>query len=174
MEVLEAIYTRRSVRRYTDEPVADDQVRTLLRAALSAPSAANRRPVHFVVVRDRQLREAFAAFHPYAKMLPGAQLGILVCGDADCSAHFWQQDASAAMENLLLAAHGLGLGAVWMGIYPDQARTAQTAELFGLPDHILPLGMVAVGRPAEAPAAPDRYEAERVHLDRWGTPWQEV
>ncbi|MGI6199914.1 MAG: nitroreductase family protein [Christensenellales bacterium] len=174
MEVLEGIYTRRSVRRYTDAPIADSQVRALIRAALSAPSAANRRPVHFIVVRDRQAREAFATFHPYAKMLPGAQLGVLVCGDTQASAHFWQQDASAAMENLLLAAHGMGLGAVWMGIYPDQTRAAQTAELFGLPAHILPLGMAAVGVPAALPDAPDRYEADRVHLDRWGTPWQEA
>lgn len=169
MDALEAIMTRRSIRKYTDEPVTDEEVQTLLKAAMAAPSAANKQPWHFVVVRDRALREAFTKFHPHSAMLPDAALGILVCGDTklELPTGYWVQDCSAATQNLLLAAHALGLGAVWLGITPRDDRVAETKALFGLPDHVIPLGMIAIGRPAEEKEPADRFQPDRVHYDKW-------
>ncbi len=169
MDAMQAIMTRRSIRKYTGEAVTDEQVETLLRAAMAAPSAANKQPWHFVVVRDQELREAFTEFHPHAAMLKEASVGVLVCGDTELGLEggYWVQDCSAALENLLLAANALGLGAVWLGIMPRAERVTQARALFGLPDHVVPLGMVSVGHPAEAKEPADRYQAERVHQERW-------
>ncbi|MGQ9730451.1 MAG: nitroreductase family protein [Candidatus Zipacnadales bacterium] len=169
MEALECIMTRRSIRQYTNEPVTDEQVETLLRAAMAAPSAGNKQPWHFVVVRDQALREAFTNFHPYARMLPSAPLGILICGDTELElgGGYWLQDCSAATENLLLAANAIGLGGVWLGITPRPELVEKTKELFGLPAHVIPLGMVAIGRAAEKKTPEDRYRPDRVHHDRW-------
>jgi nitroreductase len=169
MDALACIMTRRSIRKYTDGPVTDDQVETLLKAAMAAPSAANKQPWHFVVVRDQALREAFAGFHPHAQMLPEAPVGVLICGDTELELGdgYWLQDCSAATENLLLAAHAIGLGAVWLGITPRADRVAQTRTLFGLPDNVIPLGMISVGHPAEEKEPGNRCQAERVHWDRW-------
>ena len=114
------VLTRRSIRKYTEEPVADEQVELLLRAAMAAPSAGNQQPWHFVVVRDRERLQAVTVAHPYASMLPGASLAILVCGDTGPKKwpEFWEQDCSAATENLLIEAERLGLGAVWLGVHP--------------------------------------------------------
>ena len=132
MDAIKCIMTRRSIRQYTDEPVDGEVVEKILRAAMAAPSAANCQPWQFVVVRDQAKREAFAEFHPYGKMLASAPIGILVCGDTELELAdgYWIQDCSAATENLLLAAHALGLGAVWLGITPREDRTAETRELF--------------------------------------------
>jgi nitroreductase len=169
MDAIEAILMRRSIRRYTDAPVTDEEVETLLRAAMAAPSAANKQPWHFVVVRDQGQRDAFAEFHPYAGMLREAQVGVLVCGDTELELGdgYWIQDCSAATENLLIAAHAIGLGAVWCGITPRADRVAQTQALFGLPGNVIPLGMICVGHPAEEKGPGERYQAERVHQDRW-------
>jgi nitroreductase len=169
METVEAILTRRSIRKYTDQPVPDELVAGLLRAAMAAPSAGNQQPWHFIVARDRALLEGIAAFHPYGGMAPQAQLAIVVCGDLHLEQRpgFWVQDCAAATENLLLAAHSLGLGAVWLGIHPRPERVEATQRLFELPDHIVPLSIVPVGYPAEHPGPVDRYDPRRVHHDRW-------
>lgn len=169
MDTLQAIFTRRSIRAYTGEAITDEQLRTLLRAGFSAPTAMNKRPWHFVVLRDPQTLQQITTFHPYSKMLPSAGCGILVCGDQNLSGseYFLAEDCSAAMENMLLAAHAMGLGAVWMGVFPRDERMAPLRELTGLPDHVLPIGLMAVGVPAETREAPDRYEDAKVHLERW-------
>ena len=169
MDAIQAILTRRSIREYTDEPVTDEQVETMLKAAMAAPSAANKQPWHFIVVRDQALREAFTQFHPHSAMLREAPVGILVCGDTELELGdgYWVQDCSAATENLLIAANAIGLGAVWLGITPRADRVAQTKALFGLPDNVIPLGMISVGHPAEEKEPGDRYQAQRVRQDRW-------
>ncbi len=166
---MDPVMARRSIRKYTDEPVNDDEVRKLLDAAMAAPSAGNQQPWHFVVVRDRELREKVPEVHPYAPMVPEAPVAILVCGDPTLEKHkgFWVQDCSAAVENLLVEAAGLGLGTVWLGIHPVEERVADFRRLFGLPDHVVPLALVAVGRPAEKKPPADRYDESRVHHDRW-------
>jgi nitroreductase len=174
MDALRAILTRRSIRKYTDKQVSDETVLMLLKAAMSAPSSKNLQPWYFVVIRNRELLAKVPEFHPYADMLPQAALGILICGDAQKSAQeVWVQDCSAATQNLLLAAHALGLGAVWLGVYPRQERVRGMRQLVNLPQHIHPLALVAIGYPAEQkPPASERFSLDKVFLDRWGVPYQ--
>ncbi len=170
MDSLDGIAGRRSVRRFGQEPVDDETVEKLLRAAMAAPSAGNQQPWRFVVVRDREVLRRLADASPYASMLPTAPVAIVVCGEPAVEKHvgFWVQDCSAATENLLLAAHALGLGAVWLGYYPVHERIAGASEALGLPDGIVPLCVVPVGHPKEEEKpAVDRYDATFVHRDRW-------
>jgi nitroreductase len=168
---LDPIFSRRSVRRYTEQPVSDEQVQDLLEAAMAAPSACARDPWEFIVLRDADLRAKVASFLPNGPMLAQAPLGFVVCGDLE-RAHagelsFLLQDCSAAIENLLLAARALGLGGVWLGVHPRQDRIDSLRSLFGLPANILPVGGIAVGHPAETPAPRTRYNADRVHVNGW-------
>lgn len=167
---LSLILQRRSIRRYLDRPIEEDKVELLLRAAMAAPSAGNRQPWHFVVITKRETMERMVDVHPYARMLREAPLCIAVCGEPDASAggSYWVQDCSAAMENLLLAAVGLDLGAVWLGVHTSSEREQRISELLGLPGEIRPLGLAAVGYPAEEKPAHDRYSAEKVHRERFG------
>ena len=169
MNVSDAILTRRSIRKFTDEPVTEAQATALLTAAMAAPSAGNQQPWQFVVVRDKAMLEAVARINPYAVMAPKAPLGILVCGDtrAEKYAGYWVIDCAAAVQNLLLAAHGMGLGAVWTGIHPTQDRVEGFAKLFGAPAGVIPHSFIPVGHPAEEKQREDRYRPERVHRDRF-------
>ena len=170
MEAIDAIMTRRSVRRFSDEPVDDATVTALLRAAMQAPSAANEQPWQFVVIDDRAALDAIPTFSPYASWARGAPLGILVCADTRNLPFpgFWIQDCSAAIENLLLAAHALGLGGVWTGVYPLEDRVAGFARHCRLPDGVVPVGFIVLGHPAEHPAAQDRFRGDLVHRNAWG------
>ena len=169
MEAIEAILSRRSIRRYTRQPVPDATVRQLLRAAMSAPSAGNAQPWQFVVITDRRLLDEIPTFHPYADMVKEASVAIVVCGDLRLEKYkgYWVQDCSAASENLLLAAHALGLGAVWVGVYPTEERVGRMQTLLGLPRHVTPLCLIPVGYPAERIERSERYEASRVHRNGW-------
>ncbi|MGD0057354.1 MAG: nitroreductase family protein [Methanomassiliicoccales archaeon] len=166
---MEAILSRRSVRKYTSEPVSEDAVKELLRAAMSAPSAGNERPWHFVVIRDRKTMGEIQKFHPFARMLDEAPVAILVCGDQNLEKHggFWVQDCSAATENILIAAQSMGLGAVWLGLYPIRERVEGIQRLVGIPENVTPLSLVSIGHPAEKRAASDRYDESRVHKETW-------
>jgi nitroreductase len=169
MEALEAIFTRRSIRAYTPEPIPRATVETLLRAAMSAPSAGNQQPWQFLVIDDRATLDRLPAIHPHAEMTRQAALAIVVCGDLHLEKHagYWVQDCSAAAENLLLAAHALGLGAVWTGIHPVEQRVAAFRTFFGMPAHLVPLCLIPIGRPAESAGPVDRFRADRVHTNRW-------
>jgi nitroreductase len=169
MDVIKAILTRRSIRRYTSEPVTEAEVEKLLAAAMAAPSAGNQQPWHFVVIRERDTLNAVPEFHPHAGMLREASVAILVCGDVTLQKHegYWVQDCSAATQNLLLAAHALGLGAVWLGIHPRPEREEGIRKLLGLPTNVVPLALISVGRPAEEKEPAGRYDSERVHRERW-------
>jgi nitroreductase len=169
MDALQALHTRRSIRHYRNEPVPDDLIQQLLSAAMMAPSARNAQPWHFVVLTDPALLQAAAQINPNAWMTAQAPVGILVCADLhlELSPGYWPVDCAAAVENLLLAAHALGLGAVWTGIYPRQERIDGFRRLLSLPEAIMPHSLVPLGYPAEQPASHDRYRADRVHRDRW-------
>jgi nitroreductase len=169
MDALETIRTRRSVRKYQDRPVSEELVRTLLEAAMSAPSARNGRPWQFVVIDDRRMLSEVARINPNAQMAMYAPLAILVCGDLrnETSPGYWVVDCAAATENILLAAHASGLGAVWTGVYPRQDRIDGLRRLVALPNDITPHSLVVLGYPAEQPAICDRYQPERVHRNRW-------
>lgn len=167
MELLEAIRTRRSVRSYKDRPIPEDLLERILTAAMSAPSAGNAQPWQFIVVSRPELREAVPAFSPYAGMIRQAPLGILVCGDLSLEKYpgYWVQDCSAATQNLLLAAHDLGLGAVWTGVHPMTDRVEGFRGLLKLPRNIMPLAFVVLGWPDKTPAPENRFKPERVHRD---------
>jgi len=169
MDALEAIHTRRSIREYEDRPVPDELVREIIAAAMSAPSAGNSRPWQFVAITDRDLLGRIPQIHPYAAMAARAPLAVLICGDLSLEQYpgNWIADCSAATQNLLLAAHAEGLGAVWTGVYPDQARVENFRKLLDLPEHIVPLALVPVGYPTHQPGRQDRYEEEKIHFDRW-------
>ncbi|MGQ9458443.1 MAG: nitroreductase family protein [Anaerolineae bacterium] len=165
--MLDTIFARRSIRKYTREPVTEEQVRNLLEAAMAAPSANNSQPWHFVVVQDREQLRRLAEAHPYGKMQAEAALSIAVCADPALSPRYWVQDCSAATENLLLAATSLGLGGVWLGVYPNQDRVAQVKEVLGIPEGIEVLCLVAIGHPAEKKPPRTQFNSQRVHRDRW-------
>jgi len=169
MDALEAIHTRRSIRRYEDRPVPEGLVEKLLAAAMAAPSARNAQPWHFVVIDDRSLLEEIGRAHPNAEMAARAPLGILVCGDLrlELSEGYWPVDCAAAAENLLLAAHASGLGAVWTGVYPRQQRMDDHRRWHGLPEPVMAHSLVLVGYPAQQRAPEDRYRPDRVHRNRW-------
>ncbi len=169
MDILTAIHSRRSVRAFTGDPVSEDDIRVLLEAAMIAPSAGNARPWSFVVIDDKALLGRAPEINPYAGMAPQAPLGILVCGDISRERYpgYWVQDCSAAIQNILLAAVGLGLGAVWTGIYPMQDRVAGFRDLCRLPENIFPLGLVVIGHPKTEQNPQNRFEADKVHRNRW-------
>jgi len=166
-ELIQTIFARRSIRRYTAEPVSEADIKTLLEAAMAAPSASNRKPWQFVVVTARQTLDALAEAHPHGKMLFEATSCIAVCGDLTTFERFWVQDCSAATENLLLAATALGLGAVWLGVYPREDRVAAVRQVLGLPETITPLNLVSIGHPAEEKEPRTQYNEARVHRERW-------
>lgn len=169
MDALEAILSRRSIRRYTGEPVPEPAIETLLAAAMSAPSSKNRQPWQFVVITERSLLREVPSFHPYAKMVPDAPAAILVCGDLERDEHgFWVQDCSAATQNILLAAHAEGLGAVWLGIHPLRERVEGFRRLVELPEHVIPFSLVPFGFPAVRKPRADRFDRSRIHRNRWG------
>ena len=165
-ERLNMIFARRSIRAYTPEPVGDAGIRSLLEAGMAAPSASNRKPWHFVAVTDRATLNALAEGHPFGKMLAHAPLAIAVCGDPDIST-WWVQDCSAATENILVAAAGLGLGGVWLGVHGAPAREEAVRRTLGVPDRIGVLSLLSIGHPAEHKEPRTQYEEKRVHRDRW-------
>jgi nitroreductase len=163
------ILARRSVRRYTAQDVEEKDVRKLLEAGMSAPSAGNERPWHFVVIKDRRTLEGVMDFHPYAKMLKECAGAILVCGDPSLEKYpgFWVQDCSAATENILVMAVQIGLGAVWLGIYPIEERVKGLQKLIGVPEGVVPFSLIPFGHPDEERKIIDRYEEDRVHREKW-------
>lgn len=169
MDAMDAIFCRRSIRKYTPQPVPDSVVTELLRAAMAAPSASNQQPWQFVVITDRALLDKIPTVHAHAQMCKDAPLAILVCMDSHLEKHegMGVQDLSASSENVLIAACALGLGAVWLGVYPREDRVSGLRSLLGLPEHVIPFSLIAIGYPGEQKPRAERYDPERVHLNRW-------
>jgi nitroreductase len=169
MEAMEAILGRRSIRKYSDKPVTDAELKRLLEAGMAAPSGHNRQPWHFVVVRDRATLLEIPKFHNYSKMLEQAALAIIVCGDSelDGGTGFWVQDCSAATQNILLAAKAIGLGAVWLGVYPNENLVKGVKGLLHIPDKIQPLCIISIGHPMEEKPPANRYIQDRIHAGSW-------
>lgn len=169
MDISEAILTRKSVRKYKDKPVKDEVVTQLLQAAMAAPSAANEQPWQFIVIRDHRILDQVPNFHPHSHMVKQAAVAILVCEDPSLEVYTGRGplDCANATENMLLAAHALGLGAVWVGIYPVEERITGIRKLLGIPANVIPISLVSIGYPDEKPAVEDRFKPERVHYERW-------
>lgn len=174
MEAIEAILTRRSIRKYTDRPISDEDMTTLLRAGMSAPSCTDCRDWAFLVVRDKATLEALAENNGSAAwMLPGAAAAIVVCGDlsrayADCP-DYWVIDAANASENILVAANALGIGSVFLGTYPELDLVEGLRRLLQLPGEIVPFAILSLGYPAapERAREKDNFEPERIHYETW-------
>jgi nitroreductase len=173
MDVLKIdnLFARRSIRAFTAEPVTPAQVGMLLKAAMAAPSAANRKPWHFVAVTDAGVLTKLAEAHPYAQMVLQSPLAIVPCGEPALSIperqDYWIQDLAAATENILLAATGMGLGAVWCGVHPVPERVRDLRDILGIPEGVVPFALIAVGHPAEAREPRTQFDPGRVHRDRW-------
>jgi nitroreductase len=170
MTVLETILTRRSIRKYIQKDVPKELVEILLEAAMHAPSANNSQSWEFVVINDRKLLDQLAVVHPYAKMLKYAPMAVMVCGNKSIEERegYLSQNCSAATQNLMLAAHSLGLGSVWLGVYPKTERVDPIHQLMKLPEHILPISLVAVGWPDEVRPKPERFDRKKIHYnDSW-------
>lgn len=168
--ILESIRTRRSIRKFTREKVSKEHLRCILESAMFAPSAVNKQPWNFIVIDERQTLDAIPAIHSAAAMAAEAPLAILVCGNRDQAykPEFMDQDCSAAIMNILHAAHGLGLGAVWCGVHPSRERSEGLSELLHIPKHISPFGLVVIGHPASSPTQPERWNPAMVYSNRWG------
>jgi len=169
METIEAIMTRRSIRKFKNKSVEEKDIMTLLEAAMNAPSAGNQQAWEFIVVTKKDVLEKISQAHPYAEMLKTAPLAIAVCGNIEAEKHsgFWVQDCSAAVQNILLAAHSMGLGAVWLGVHPRNEREISVGKVLGLPEKIVTLAVVAIGHPAAKLQPQKRYNEAKVHRDGW-------
>lgn len=167
--VIGNIMTRTSVRQYTDRPISADTLETLLKAGMAAPTAVNKQPWAFVVTTGRDALDSLATLQPRLKTAAAA---ITVCGDMTRAIEgegrdFWVQDCSAATENILLAAHALGLGAVWTGVYPIAERVDDVSRALALPDSVVPMCIIAVGYPVGDQEPKDKWDPSKVHYQRW-------
>ena len=169
MELKEALLKRRSVRKFTAEPVSEELIEELLHAAMSGPSACNKKPWEFYVVSNKEVLKELQSASKFTKMT--APLAMIVCGDLSRAlplgmAEYWIQDCSAATENVLLRATDLGLGAVWCGIHPQKRAVQKVREILGMKDKLVPVNIILIGYPAEEPAARDQFDEKHVHYVR--------
>lgn len=167
------IMTRTSVRAYSDKAVSREQMDTLLRAAMAAPTAANKQPWRFVVIDDKSILKSISENFNTMSMAGDASAAVVVCGDMTATfdgdgRDYWIEDTSAAAENLLLAAHAIGLGAVWCGIYPMPDRVRDFSEMLGLPEDIIPMACICIGYPAGESTPKDKWKPEYIHYNQWG------
>lgn len=170
-QAYENILTRVSVRRYTTQPVSDQIISAILHAAMSAPSGVNKQPWEFIVVDDKELLAQLAEALPYAKMAAHAPVAIVVCGNKDRTLPgedkvLWEQDCSAASENILLAAHALGLGGVWTCLYPHADRMDATKRILNIGDRLIPFNLIPIGYPEQPHEPMNKWNPARVHHNR--------
>lgn len=165
------ILTRVSVRRYTGEPVSDEEITAILHAAMSAPSGVNKQPWEFIVVNDPDLLCQLAEALPYAKMAAQAPLAIVICGNRErmltgVDDNLWEQDCSAAAENVLLASHAIGLGGVWTCLYPHADRMKAVRDILDIGENMIPFNLIPIGHPASGHAPMDKWRPDRIHFNR--------
>lgn len=173
MDTIQAITSRISVRQFSNQEISNENLQTILQAGMSGPSCVNARDWSFIVVRDPdKLNKMADANGRPAEPLRRAKLGILVCGDLERAfkgaPEYWVVDGSIAAQNMILAAHALGIGSVWLGTWPQMDRVQAQAKLFGLPETQIPHSVIAFGYPAE-PSAKEKllFEENRVHYETW-------
>ena len=169
MDAIEAIRTRRSIRKYAKKPGSKEQINELIKIGMSAPSAGNEQPWHFIVIDDSNILKEIPSLHNHAQMLKDAAVAILVCGDLNLEKHkgMWVQDCSAATQNILIAVNAIDLGAVWLGVYPREERVSSLRKLLNIPNNIVPFSLISIGYPAEEKKPSNRYSESRVHLNKW-------
>ena len=169
--IIENIMSRSSVRTYTSKKVEDEKIEKILRAGMSAPTAGNKQPWSFVVIKDRATLDAIPPIIKGAHMAAKAQLAIVVCGspEKDLVPGYWIQDCSAATENILLAAHGMGLGAVWCGAFPENGsgKVEAMKKLLNLPESTFALNVIVIGYPDKEPVVKDKWDASKIHYNKY-------
>ena len=169
MEFNDVLFNRRSIRKYNEGDISREQIEAIIKAGMYAPSARNYQSWHFLVSESKEDLSALAEIHPYGKMLKNASAAILICGDLQIEpmAEYNAINCSAAIQNMLLTIHNMNLGAVWLGVYPREERVEVLNEFYMLPEHILPVGLISIGHPAETPEFPDRFKPERIKYGKW-------
>ncbi|MBZ3936005.1 nitroreductase family protein [Methanimicrococcus blatticola] len=169
METMEALYTRRSVRKFQNKSVPMELIEEAVKAAMFAPSARNQQPWEFIIVDKQELMDAVPTYSPHAQMAKGAPAGVLICynKEYDVAEGFFPQDLGAATQNLLLALHENGLGAVWTGVYPREDRMKGFVNAFNLPENVIPYSFTIIGYPEKETDKVDRFKKERVHYNKW-------
>ena len=169
--VLETIHSRKSVRDFVPgKTVSKEDLETLVRAGMAAPSAVNLQPWHFIIINERAVLDSLQTGLPYAKMLAKASAAIIVCGDTEIKAGdmaFWEFDCSLASGNILLAAESMGLGAVFTAVHPDPQRVNFVRSFLKLPENITPLNVIPVGYPTGKDKPKDKYKPEKIHYNKW-------
>lgn len=166
---MNAIYKRRSIRKYTSDVVPDDDIRSFIKAGMNAPSAGNEQPWHFIIINEREVLDELATAHPYAKMLYQAPAAILMCGEPALERYkgFWVQDCSAATENILLEIADQGYGGFWIGVYPNENYIRDISRILGIPKGIIPFALIGLGHPAEEKPLKDIFREDRVRYNGW-------
>ena len=169
MDINEAIYTRRSVRKYMEKAVPMEIIEEAVKAAMFAPSARNQQPWEFIIITERKLLDEIPSFSPHAAMAKGAPAGVLICfnKEYETAEGFFPQDLGAATQNLLLSLHANGLGAVWTGAYPREDRVAGFVKMFELSENVVPYGFIVIGYPESESQETDRFKKERIHYNKW-------
>lgn len=169
MDLYAALFTRRSLRKYLDKPISEEDEKLILKAAMLAPSACNEQPWNFICIRDAAMREKVSKTSPYTQMANCAPLVIVVCADSalDKARGMWVQDCAAATENMLLAARGKNIGSVWCGVYPEKERMAVLREMLGIPETIIPFALLCFGHVERGFTEASRFQAEKIHHDKW-------
>lgn len=172
MELFNALFNRRSIRKYSEKKVNNELLEKIIEAGMYAPSAVNKQPWHFIIFRNKEVIQSIVNIHPNASMLKNANAGILICYDTKLQHDegYGPVDCSAATQNMLLAAHGLELGACWIGIYPRKQRINALHDLFNLPEHVIPFSVISIGFPNEIKNKPDRFIKTRIHYEGWNQP----
>lgn len=169
--VIQNILTRSSVRKYQPCDIDKDTIKGILQCAMAAPTAVNMQPWKFIAITDQKVKEEISDKLPNAKMAKEASFVVIVCGlpgkDDTFSKDYWLQDCSAASENLLLAAHALGYGAIWTGVYPKEDKIKIVREILAIPDDIIPLNIIPVGKPEGLNEPKNKYHEDNIHWESW-------
>jgi nitroreductase len=167
--MLESILSRRSIRKFKNTPVCEKDIEDILKAAMAAPSAGNSQCWEFIIINNRIILDEIPKIHPHAQMILESPIAILVCADVSREKYpeRWLLDCSAATQNILLAVHEKGLGAVWVGIHPDKERIKGITKLFNLPDNIKPFSLIPIGYPNETKPPSNRFDKNKIHYNKY-------
>jgi len=169
MEVQEALLNRRSIRKYKDQKISKENLDKILKAAMYAPSAMNLQAWRFIVIDDKEILVDTIKSIPYAEMLRQSAAAIIVCGDSSVEKNesWLLQNCSAAIQNILLSAHGLGIGSCWIAIHGMDDIYINTKAQFNLPDNIVPVSLISLGYPDEVVKTEERFNQDKIHFNKW-------
>lgn len=169
MDLQYALINRRSIRKYKDQKISKEDLNSILKAAMYAPSAMNLQAWHFIVIDDKSTLIETVKSIPYAEMLTQSAAAILVCGDSaiEKNESWILQNCSAAIQNILLSAHGLGIGSCWIAIHGMDDVYKSIINQFGLPENIIPVSLISLGYPEEKVTSEERFKKEKIHYNKW-------